>query len=176
MQHKPDPRSLCTREEAQRLFTEHGVRPTPQRIEVYLALYASCAHPTAEELHRLAKAQSPTVSLATIYNTLDALERAGLCRRMLTRGAVSASTAGPRSAAHSARFDAHIDEHVHLFAHDGTIHDLPSDLGSELLSAMTPELLTRIERVTRRKIGRVSVEVHAGPSHGHPPATVAGST
>ena len=54
------------------------VRLTEQRRAVLTALTHSCMHPTVRELYELTKQHRPGISLATIYNSLQALQRAGL--------------------------------------------------------------------------------------------------
>lgn len=56
-----------------------GLKLTPQRLAIVRALATDVSHPTAQELFdRLAPAL-PTMSFATVYNTLGALVAAGLC-------------------------------------------------------------------------------------------------
>ena len=55
-----------------------GLSVTPQRIAVYKALLKSEEHPTPEMLFKTVKRQMPSLSLATIYKSLDALEKLGL--------------------------------------------------------------------------------------------------
>jgi Fur family peroxide stress response transcriptional regulator len=46
------------------------------------ALESNCNHPTAEQLHEVLRHDYPSLSLSTIYQTLDAFIRNGLCRRV----------------------------------------------------------------------------------------------
>lgn len=55
-----------------------AIRMTAQRKAVLKALTENFGHPTVRELHELTKRYLPGVSLATIYNSLQALQRAGL--------------------------------------------------------------------------------------------------
>lgn len=50
-----------------------GLRSTPQREIVYHALLAKRDHPTADELFARVRVTMPTISLATVYNCLEAL-------------------------------------------------------------------------------------------------------
>jgi Fur family transcriptional regulator, peroxide stress response regulator len=54
-----------------------GMRITPQRVAVCKLLAESEEHPTATRVYEQVKAQYPTISLATIYNTLDVLVSLG---------------------------------------------------------------------------------------------------
>ena len=66
----------------QRIFVarchERGLAVTHQRLAIYGALASTDEHPTAETLYRTIHETYPTISLATIYKTLETLEREGL--------------------------------------------------------------------------------------------------
>jgi len=80
---------------------EAGMNVTPQRIAVYEALVRSEKHPTPEILFKRVKRSMPSLSLATIYKSLDALERLGLVQ------AVEIDS-------DSRRYDANMSMHHHL--------------------------------------------------------------
>lgn len=54
------------------------MRLTAQRRAVLKALTENYEHPTARELYEHTRQHLPGISLATIYNSLQALQRAGL--------------------------------------------------------------------------------------------------
>lgn len=65
-----------------------GFRFTPQRQQVYAVLLHKRDHPTAEQVFIRAKNDLPNISMATVYNCLDALVKCGLVRQVtLDRGA-----------------------------------------------------------------------------------------
>jgi Fur family peroxide stress response transcriptional regulator len=77
-----------------------GLKVTPQRLAIVRELAADPTHPTAQELFERLRPELPTMSFATVYNTLDALASAGLCAALsLAPGA--------------ARFDPNMGEHHH---------------------------------------------------------------
>ena len=79
-----------------------GFRFTPQREHVYSVLLQKRDHPTAEEVFIRAKHGLPDISMATVYNCLDALVKCGLARQVtLERGA--------------ARFCPNMSEHCHFY-------------------------------------------------------------
>src|SRR6185369_4802720 len=85
---------------SQRLSTS-GFRFTPQREQVYNVLLAERDHPTAEEVFIRAKRAMPDISMATVYNCLDALVRSGVARQVtVDRGAT--------------RFCPNMQEHCHF--------------------------------------------------------------
>ena len=70
----------------ERLATS-GLRLTPQREHVYNVLIEERDHPTAEQVFLRAKKDMPDISMATVYNCLDALVRSGLVKQVnLDRG------------------------------------------------------------------------------------------
>jgi Fur family peroxide stress response transcriptional regulator len=80
----------------------NGFRFTPQREHVYAVLLQKRDHPTAEEVFIRAKHQMPDISMATVYNCLEALVKCGLARQVtLERGA--------------ARFCPNMQEHCHFY-------------------------------------------------------------
>ena len=56
---------------------EKGFRATPQRLEVLRLLLTSDAHPSAEGLYDQLKRRFPTLSLATVYKTIETLRSMG---------------------------------------------------------------------------------------------------
>lgn len=94
-------------------LTRGGFRFTPQRQHVYSVLLEKRDHPTAEEVFIRVKGEMPEISMATVYNCLDALVKCGLVRQLtLERGA--------------ARFCPNMQEHCHFYC-DGCegVFDLP---------------------------------------------------
>ena len=54
-----------------------GFRLTPQRIAILRFLEGNTSHPTAEDICREVKRKYPTISFATVYNTLQTLKESG---------------------------------------------------------------------------------------------------
>ena len=83
-------------------LTTGGFRSTPQREHVYNVLLQKRDHPTAEEVFIRSKKTMPDISMATVYNCLDALVKCGLARQVtLDRGAT--------------RFCPNMREHCHFY-------------------------------------------------------------
>ncbi len=92
-----------------------GLKLTPQRMAIVRELAADPTHPTAQELFERLRAALPTMSFATVYNTLDALASAGLC-------AALSLAPGP------ARFDPNMQAHHHAVCDRcGLVRDVPGD-------------------------------------------------
>jgi len=61
-------------------LADSGLRNTPQREVIYSILLKKRDHPTADEVYARVKAELPTISLATVYNCLEALVNCNLVR------------------------------------------------------------------------------------------------
>ena len=59
-----------------------GQRSTKQREHIFALLLEKRDHPTADEIYARAKSDMPTISLATVYNCLDALTDSKLIRQV----------------------------------------------------------------------------------------------
>ena len=95
----------------ERLATS-GLRLTPQREHVYNVLIEERDHPTAEQVFLRAKTDMPDISIATVYNCLDALVKCGLVKQVnLDRGAT--------------RFCPNMHEHCHFYCEScGGVYDI----------------------------------------------------
>jgi Fe2+ or Zn2+ uptake regulation protein len=64
-----------------------GLRVTGPRVAILRALYGDRSHPTAERIHTRLRDDLPSLSLSTVYNTLETFIAKGLCRRVRSDGA-----------------------------------------------------------------------------------------
>jgi Fe2+ or Zn2+ uptake regulation protein len=95
------------------LFREQGLKVTPQRQCIFRALDGNVEHPTAESIHDRVTEEMPTVSLRTVYQTLNDLA---------AMGEISQIDLGTGSS----RFDPNLDDHHHLVCDScGTVFDVP---------------------------------------------------
>ena len=136
------------------LFLSHGLRCTKQRTALYEALSQSRDHPTADQLHQQLTGPDLSMSLATVYNTLEAFCRAGIVQKL------------PGSVANtSARYDALRDNHLHLRDRcTGELEDIPEHLSQKLLDHLPPQLLAELETHLKCKISRVEIQLVADRS------------
>jgi Fe2+ or Zn2+ uptake regulation protein len=89
-----------------------GLKLTPQRIAIVRELADDLTHPTAQALFDRLRPAFPTMSFATVYNTLDTLTRCGLTDALNLGGAI--------------RFDPNTEPHHHAVCDAcGAIHDIP---------------------------------------------------
>lgn len=59
-----------------------GVQPTAQRIAICRFVLCQADHPTADQVKDWADKNFPKMSLATVYNTLNLLVKAGLLQEL----------------------------------------------------------------------------------------------
>ena len=97
------------------ILRQCDIQPTPQRIAVVECALNSKAHPSADDVLSGARKKCPTVSRATVYNTLNLLVKKGLLGMQTIReGAVV--------------FDSNVEKHHHFIDNDtGAIYDIPWD-------------------------------------------------
>jgi Fur family transcriptional regulator, peroxide stress response regulator len=82
-------------------FKDIGLKLTPQRLAILDFLEGNTSHPSAEDIFRVVSAKFPTMSFATVYNTLDTLREKGYIMEL---------TIDPDKK----RFDPCTDRHHHL--------------------------------------------------------------
>lgn len=120
-----------------------GLRMTRQRQEIYRILHEQRDHPTANEVFLRAKDRLPHISLATVYNCLDALVKHGIIRQV-------------NFERESSRYCPNLCEHGHF--HDtssGTIHDIQFKPGvhlADVLDLPPGAVINDIEITLRGKI------------------------
>lgn len=94
------------------LFRERGLKLTPQRECIFGVLDGNAEHPSAEAVFAEARQRMPTMSLKTVYQTLNDLADMGeICQLDLGTG--------------SSRFDPNVEAHHHLVCTScGRVRDL----------------------------------------------------
>ncbi|UCG62261.1 MAG: transcriptional repressor [Candidatus Zixiibacteriota bacterium] len=97
------------------VLRECHIQPTPQRIAVVDYVLNTRAHPSADEVLEHARKKCPTVSRATVYNTLNLMVKKGLLKtQLLKEGTVF--------------FDPNMGKHHHFIDNEtGDIYDIPWD-------------------------------------------------
>ena len=65
-----------------KLCRKHGMRLTPQRLEIFKAVDGSREHPSAYEVFSRVSSLHPTITLDTVYRTLETFETWGLLKRL----------------------------------------------------------------------------------------------
>lgn len=63
-------------------FDEHGILPTPQRLEVADVLLRKPQHLSVEQISNRLQASGNSVSKATVYNTLNLFAERGLVKEV----------------------------------------------------------------------------------------------
>lgn len=101
-----------------------GLRMTRQRQEIYRILIEQRDHPTANEVFMRAKDRLPNLSLATVYNCLEALVQHGIIRQV-------------NFERESSRYCPNLREHGHFHdAATGVIHDIDFKPGFSLADVL----------------------------------------
>src|SRR5271156_1555107 len=94
-----------------------GLKLTPQRIAIVRLFAGDGSHPTAQDLFERLRSSFPSMSFATVYNTLDTLAKTGLA------GLVRI----PGKRGDAARFDPNTSAHHHAVCDGcGAVVDIPA--------------------------------------------------
>jgi Fur family peroxide stress response transcriptional regulator len=138
------------------LFAGRKLRCTAQRRALYEALVRHKGHPTAEELYFTVRPHISRLSLATVYNTLEALCKVGLARKLPTNNGCC-------------RYDADTREHLHVcFRDNGTIQDVPDTLGARLMQQLPRSVIAQIERELDVEVDGLNIQLLARRSRCEP--------
>ncbi len=94
---------------------EKNIRPSYQRMKIFEYLNNERNHPTADQIFRYLVKEMPTLSKATVYNTMDIFRKAGLVRVVNIED-------------NEARYDSEVSVHGHFKCElCGKIYDFPID-------------------------------------------------
>ena len=112
---------VTTQEELSIRLKQLGIRVTPQRLAIAEVVINSGDHPTVKEIYDRVKAFFPYVTLATVYSTLDLLERAAIVRELPFQ--------------RQSRYDANLSPHANLVCIGcGTVVD--ADVGQNMVAEL----------------------------------------
>jgi len=115
------------------VLREKGLKVTPQRIAVYHMLCNSMEHPNAEMIYKTLEPANPTMSLATVYKTLDFFKQLGLVQEL--------NVGEP-----SSRYDAVVKCHPHTVCKVcGRVEDLPIEALTNVAKKLVPDLEFSVE-------------------------------
>lgn len=102
-----------------------GFKRTPQRLSILEHLDGNTSHPSAEEIYRVVGKRNPSMSFATVYNTLNTLVQAGAVREL---------TIDPDRK----RYDPDTSLHHHLICLDcKKVVDIPGSIAVDLPRGVT---------------------------------------
>ncbi len=79
-----------------------GLKLTPQRIAIIEYLEGNKEHPSAEDIYNALKPKFPSMSFATVYNTLEVLVKKGVVKELNVESSRK-------------RFDPSTEPHHHFF-------------------------------------------------------------
>ncbi len=98
-----------------KLLGDYGIQPTQQRIDIAQILFACPQHLSADQILKTVNESPPSVSKATVYNTLGLFADKGLVRQVIVDPS-------------RVFYDSNTSQHHHLYDIDhGTLTDIPAD-------------------------------------------------
>ncbi len=115
---------------------EHGIKVTPQRLAICNEILSRKDHPTADMLYSSLKKSFPTLSVATLYKTLQLLKKLGFIQEV-------------ESIEGHIRFDPNMSLHINLICLGcGDIQDA----STKNLAQMWTSIVTELGIESRRQV------------------------
>lgn len=103
------------------LFTEKGLKITPQRIAILEAIYKLNNHPTVEDIIKHIRKNNPNIATGTVYKVLETLVEKGIIKKVKTDKDIM-------------RYDGLTEKHHHLYCSEcDLIEDYVDEELDELL-------------------------------------------
>lgn len=131
------------------LFRGQGLKVTPQRQCIFRALDGNQQHPSADAIFDLVRAEMPTISLRTVYQTLNDL---------VAMGEISSIDLGTGAT----RFDPNLADHQHLVCDScGAVVDVAVGLAPAELALAAADhgfVVARTEIVLRGRCARCAAD------------------
>ena len=130
-------------ERAKERLMEAGLKATHQRLVILDALQDSRQHPTAEQVYATIKPGNPTISLATVYKTLETFVENDLIHKVSTREG-------------QMRYDPVLDNHGHIFC--ANTHEIVDYYDEELEDLITE--FFKKKKVSNLKIKNITLQIN----------------
>ena len=128
-------------------LTEKKIKPSYQRIKILEYLNENITHPTVDNIFNNLVKEIPTLSKATVYNTLELLKDANLVKVITIED-------------NQTRYDTKVDSHGHFKCEScGSIFDFDVDIDSFLTDSL--EHFKINEKTPRRQ--EKEIATRAGP-------------
>jgi len=123
---------------------EAGLKATQQRIVILSTLYDHLDHPSPEEVYKHVKKVNPSISLGTVYKTLECLVDAGLIHKVATSDGLM-------------RYDGETAAHSHIYiTNTNEIIDFKDDSLNELINRYMDD-----KEIKNLKVRKISLRIEA---------------
>ena len=117
-----------------------GYKATPQRVAICRYTIPLRDHPSAKKIYEIVRKQYPTVSLATVYNTIDVLKELHMLQELPM---IDGDT----------RFDPNVEVHINLVCLQcGSIRDFDS--------RAIEDMVTKVAKTARFDVRGQSLAVY----------------
>ena len=110
------------------MLVDAGLKATQQRIVILGNLMKRMDHPSPDQIYESIKKSNPSISLGTVYKTLDTLCEGGIIDKVMTNSGIL-------------RYDANTTQHNHIYCiNTNEIIDFQSDSLEEMLKKFINEM------------------------------------
>ncbi len=127
----------------QHRIKESGLKVTQQRLVIYTALLGTKSHPTTESIYEDVKQNNPSISLGTVYKTLETFVEFGLAKKVMTEDGIM-------------RYDGYVHSHHHIYC---TNTKEIIDYEDENLMLLIKNYLEE-KKINNLKIDQISVQIN----------------
>ena len=119
------------------------LKATHQRMTIQAAMDNCKTHPSPEKIYEMIRPGNPTISFATVYNTLDSFAQAGLINKV-------ASISG------TLRYDSNMGAHGHIYCYNT---DEIIDYYDEELNAVIIDFFKK-KKISNLKIKNITLNIN----------------
>ncbi|MEJ2003869.1 MAG: transcriptional repressor [Cyclobacteriaceae bacterium] len=135
---------IINKKEIQEKISRHGLKVTHQRMVIYAAVAEMKHHPTADHIYEAIHDENPSISLGTVYKTLDSFVDKGILKKVFTQNG-------------QMRYDARTENHGHIYC---TNTDDIIDYFDEELNEIIIRFF-RKKRVNNLMIKNITLQINA---------------
>ena len=119
-----------------------GLKATQQRIVILSTLYEHLDHPSSEEVYKHVKKVNPSISVGTVYKTLECLVEAGLIHKVPTSDGLM-------------RYDGETSAHNHIYiTNTNEIINFKDDSLNKLINSYMDE-----KEIKNLKVKKISLRI-----------------
>jgi len=124
-------------------LAQHQLKATAQRVLIYQTIIGCKNHPSVEQIYSLINPSHPSISLATVYNTLETFAQQGLINKLSTKEG-------------QMRYDPILDSHGHIYCtNTQEIVDYFDEELNELITSFFKK-----KKFTNLKIKNISLNIN----------------
>jgi len=135
---------IINKDEIHEKISRNGLKVTHQRMVIYGAVAGMTHHPTADHIFEAIHEENPSISLGTVYKTLDTFVEKGILKKVFTTNG-------------QMRYDPRTENHGHIYCSntDEIIDYYDKDLNEVIVQFF------KKKRVNNLMINNITLQINA---------------